>query len=88
MADEFLVWTKGEDVINVISPDGLPIAPSGFKTLAEAEEGLTLWMARFAAQGYYAAATGERIALADLRRRCQLTTQIREHNLGDEIELR
>ena len=67
-------------MINVISPDGLPITPRGFKTLAEAETGLTLWMARFAAQGYYAAASGERIALAELRGRCQMTTQITEDN--------
>ena len=54
----------------VLSPDGVPIEPDPFPTLAAADAALTRWCQRFAVQGYYAAATGERIALADLPSRC------------------
>lgn len=55
----------------VISPDGLPIAPRTFASRAAAERARDRWCARFEAQGYYAA-VGRRIALADLPAACTI----------------
>ncbi len=58
----------------VISPDGLPTTPHAlFSTETAAQAELMAWCRRYEAQGYYAAASGERIALADLPSRCTIT---------------
>lgn len=63
----------GDDsgAVTVMSPDGVAIAPEPFPDHASAESGLRAWAERFAAQGYYAAASGERIPLPELRARCR-----------------
>lgn len=55
----------------VISPDGLPIAPDSFDTHEEAEQALALWCLRFAGQGFYAAVAG-RIPVDQLAGACQI----------------
>jgi hypothetical protein len=55
----------------VISPDGLPIAPTTYPTRQAAEDALTDWCRRFEPQGYYAAVS-ERIPLAELPARCEI----------------
>lgn len=56
----------------VISPDGLPITTDVLATREDAYRALNAWVRRFASQGYYAAANGERIELKWLADRCTL----------------
>ena len=55
----------------VLSPDGILIAPRTWATREQAEAALTQWCERFEIQGYYAAVNG-RITLADLRAACEI----------------
>lgn len=55
----------------VLSPDGIGIAPRTWATREQAETALTQWCKRFEIQGYYAAVKG-RIALTDLRAACEI----------------
>lgn len=78
VVDGCLTVTEGDDApepsgrFTVISPDGLAIAPDPFATREEAYRALNAWVQRFADQGYYAAANGERIELTWLADRCTL----------------
>ena len=56
----------------VLSPDGVPIGPRTYRTIAEADAALTKWCRRFAEQGFYSSAVAGRIALADLPARCRI----------------
>lgn len=53
----------------VLSPDGLRIAPCTYPDERAAWVALARWCLTFARQGYYAGVE-ERIALVDLPRRC------------------
>jgi hypothetical protein len=57
----------------VLSPDDLPIRPTPFRSRAAAEQAITEWCQRFAAQGYYASVTGP-ITLDQLPARCRIET--------------
>lgn len=59
----------------VLSPDGLRIAPCTYPDEASAWRALARWCLGFAVQGYYAGVE-ERIALADLPRRCTVAPAI------------
>lgn len=61
------------NTFQVMSPDGLPITETLYPTLAAAKLALSGWCQRFVRQGYYSAADGRRIALADLPAACSVT---------------
>lgn len=56
----------------LLSPDGLEVLPVPFDTVAEARAYLAQFVARYAEQGYYASALGERIPLGEIADRCQI----------------
>lgn len=56
----------------VVGPDEIPIRPTPFESKAAAEKAVTEFAKRFAPQGYYRDANGERIEVADIPSRCRI----------------
>lgn len=68
-----IVYVSDDDYaegVVVESPDGIAIAPTPFGDRAAAEAGVAAWATRYASQGCYVTASGERIPLAELPARC------------------
>lgn len=55
----------------VLSPDGIPIAPTTYRTRDEAWVALAVWCQRYAPQGYYASVKGH-VPLEQLPARCAI----------------
>ncbi len=51
---------------NVLSPDGIPIAPKPFASRKAAQAFIPLWCKRYERQGYYLTAQWEKIPLEEL----------------------
>jgi len=69
----------------VMSPDGVPIAPTDYATRELAEAACAEWCGRFVAQGYYASTSGP-IALSELPMRCTIVAIEEEDDDDDDVD--
>jgi hypothetical protein len=56
----------------VIGPDKIPIRQAPFDSKAAAQKGITAFVERFTAQGYYRDANGKVIEIGDIASRCRI----------------
>lgn len=72
--DEQTLWLSraARGAWSIIGPDELPLTPEPFASRADAEAFIPQWCARYQRQGYYSAASGERIALSELPARLSI----------------
>jgi len=69
--------------VRIYSPDGIPISRDNpVLTREQAREAVLKWAKVYEHQGYYSAASGERIPLAELPDRCTLE-EADDDSVGD-----